>query len=322
MKDKYKKLLICVILLIILVLFTFLIKKYFKPFFIILFICIISTPLNNLLTKVSLFKENEKISILVSIFIINILTAISFYYMGNLIYEYVNKYIVKNYILINEMLSDIFHRFNLNIDTFSNNEYNFLKVLNKDFLKRGAEYTFDGVVSYFVGNIAAYFILVDKYGIFKFIEYFIPERYIDMFLNKLVILKNMMVIEIILILSTTLQTIIGFTLLRINNPFTLGMLCGILDLLPFVGTILVFIPLVAYNIIVKNYIAAGLLVALYAFIQINRQILETKLISNKLSLHPLLVLVSVYIAVKIFGLIGIFTGPLYVILAKEIILAN
>ena len=118
------------------------------------------------------------------------------------------------------------------------------------------------------------------------------------------------------------MTTLGFYILGIPRAFTLGIICGALDILPYVGTIIVFIPLLLYNILIKRYFVVIGLLALYVFVEIVRQILETKFISNKLEIHPLAVLVAVYIGIKVFGLVGIITGPLYVIVTKEILISE
>ncbi|MCS4456190.1 hypothetical protein JQ038_04745 [Clostridium botulinum] len=45
-----------------------------------------------------------------------------------------------------------------------------------------------------------------------------------------------------LVIFTTLQTIIGLKILNINNYLMLGVLCGILDILPYIGTVVIFYP--------------------------------------------------------------------------------
>ncbi len=283
---------------------------------------ILCTPINSFLSRIKIINTNNKVTAIISISIINFLLIITFYYVGNFIYDSTSKYLVNDYISINDSLEKIIKYFNFNEKTFNNFSDNYYKIINRDMFKKGAEYTLEGIVSYFIANIAVYFILVDKYGIFNFVKYFIPKKYLDNFIEKMKILKQMLAIEIILALFTTLETIIGFMILRISNAFMLGVICGILDILPYVGTIIMFIPMFAYNVIIKNYFKAAGIIVLYIFLQINRQILETKFISNKLSIHPLLVLISMYIFVKIFGIIGLFIGPLYIILAKEILILD
>ena len=99
----------------------------------------------------------------------------------------------------------------------------------------------------------------------------------------------------------------------------LGLVCGLLDVLPYVGTIIVFIPIIIYNIIMKNYLVSFGLICLYILVQIVREILEAKFIGNKLDIHPLVIFISIYIGAKVFGILGILVGPMYSIIAKEII---
>jgi len=126
-------------------------------------------------------------------------------------------------------------------------------------------------------------------------------------------------IEGILVLISTLEIMIGFFIIRVPNFFMLSIMCGILDILPYVGTIIVFIPIIIYNIIMKNFLTAFGLICLYILVQIIREILEAKFLGNKLEIHPLVILLSIYIGVKVFGILGILVGPMYSILAKEII---
>ena len=64
------------------------------------------------------------------------------------------------------------------------------------------------------------------------------------------------------------------------------------------------------------------LIFLFILVQVVREILEAKFLSDKLDLHPLLILLSIYIGVKIFGMLGIIIGPMYGILAKGIVYSD
>ena len=120
---------------------------------------------------------------------------------------------------------------------------------------------------------------------------------------------------------TTIQTIFGFVILEIDSAIFLGILCGALDILPYVGTILIFLPLIIYKIYLKQYIIALGLIFLYILLQFNRQIMETKFMSTKLQIHPLLLLLSIYIGGKVFGIVGLLMAPIYVLAVREIILS-
>ena len=53
------------------------------------------------------------------------------------------------------------------------------------------------------------------------------------------------------------------------------------------------------------------LICLYLLVQVIREILEAKFLSSKLEIHPLVILLSLYIGVNLFGILGILAGPMY-----------
>lgn len=314
--KNYKKLIECAILLVVFIVLTLIIKYYFRPFFVMFFLIILCTPIYNFLCKVNIF--NNKISAVISIVFINTMIFMFFIYIGNFIIreiginainDFSNIDFNKIYFIKDIDIASVLEKIKTQLTNFFSN----------DFIKKGALYTTDGILAYFVGNIGAYFILVDKYDIVSLSKIVLPDSNIQLVHRKIGELKKMIAVEISLVIITTVETVIGLLILGVNNAVVFGLLCGILDILPYVGTILVFLPLVLYKVYVKNYIIAFGIFALYILLQINRQILETKFMSSRLKVHPLLILISLYIGMKLFGIIGIFMGPLYVISAKEII---
>lgn len=314
--KKYKKLIQCILLLAVFIVLTLIIQRYFKPFFVMFFLIIMCTPIYNFLCKINAF--NNKINAAISIVFVNTMIFMFFIYIGNFIIKEIGINAINNFsnIDFNKMyfikdidIASILEKMKLQITNFFNN----------DFIKKGAIYTTDSILAYFVGNIGVYFILADKYDIVSLSKIVLPDINVKVIYKKIGELKKMISVEIFLVIITMVETVIGLLILGVDNAVVFGMLCGILDILPYVGTILVFLPLVLYKIYLKNYIIAFGIFALYILLQINRQILETKFMSSRLKVHPLLILISLYIGMKLFGVIGIFMGPLYVISAKEII---
>ena len=84
-------------------------------------------------------------------------------------------------------------------------------------------------------------------------------------------------------------------------------------------TICVFIPIIIYNIVVKKYLIVIGMISLYILSQLIREILELKFLSSKLEIHPLAIMLSIYIGAEIFGFIGILVGPIYCLVAKDIL---
>ena len=60
------------------------------------------------------------------------------------------------------------------------------------------------------------------------------------------------------------------------------------------------------------------LIILYIIILITRQIAEPKVVSNKIGIHPIFTLIAMYTGFKITGLLGLFIGPIVLIILKNI----
>ena len=90
-------------------------------------------------------------------------------------------------------------------------------------------------------------------------------------------LKEVFLIEVLIVIVSTIIIIIGFKILGVKNSLFLGIICGILDILPYVGTIIVFIPIIIYNIIMKRYLIVIGFIALYLLVLINKRNFRSKI---------------------------------------------
>ncbi len=91
-----------------------------------------------------------------------------------------------------------------------------------------------------------------------------------------------------------------------------------MDMLPFIGTGLVLMPLAFWQILNGYYAKAVICVILYVVCALTREFLEPKLIGEKMGIFPVAILFSVYAGVKLFGVFGIVKGPLALITIYEI----
>jgi predicted PurR-regulated permease PerM len=58
------------------------------------------------------------------------------------------------------------------------------------------------------------------------------------------------------------------------------------------------------------------LAVLYVVMVIVRNILEPKIVGRQIGVHPLAMLISMYVGLRIFGFIGIFILPLILVVIK------
>lgn len=109
----------------------------------------------------------------------------------------------------------------------------------------------------------------------------------------------------VLLSITFFECLLIFTLFNIGNIFTLSLICVILDILPIVGTALIFIPISLAFVFSGNISKGLILLALYIIMQIIRNLMEPRLLSKSLSIHPVAILMSLYIGIKLAGIYGV-----------------
>lgn len=124
--------------------------------------------------------------------------------------------------------------------------------------------------------------------------------------------------QLLLILLISATSVLGLSLFQVEKGFFYGLLAGVLDALPFVGTGIVLVPLAIYQCIMHHYLKALGCLVLYAVCILIRELLEPRLIGKKIGLPPLFVLVALFVGVRLFGVMGIIKGPLGFLLVKLI----
>ena len=122
----------------------------------------------------------------------------------------------------------------------------------------------------------------------------------------------------ILLSITFLELSLGLSILRVENAITIAALIAILDIFPVIGTGGILIPWALIDLIRGNvYMAIGLLL-IYVIVLIVRNILEPKIVGQQIGLHPILMLICIFIGVKLFGFMGIFILPIIAIIIKSL----
>jgi sporulation integral membrane protein YtvI len=125
--------------------------------------------------------------------------------------------------------------------------------------------------------------------------------------------------QLLLIMLTMFQSIIGLSLIGADYSVLAGIAIGIVDVLPILGPGSIYLPWAVYAFIVGNKLFAIKLLVLYALVTGVRQVLESKLVGDQVGLHPLAVLLSIYLGITFFGALGVIWGPLLAILLKAMI---
>ena len=178
-----------------------------------------------------------------------------------------------------------------------------------------------------ISVVALYFICVDKIYILDQVEHHLPKvwvRKIGRHLKDLIqTLGGYLKAEAMLILVSFIISLIGlyilqFTGFNIEYPLLMALFIGFVDALPILGSGAVMVPwaiICALNGDINLGIA---IIVLLIIMSVARQILEPKLVSKNIGVHPIFTLIAMYTGFKIIGIMGLLIGPIVLIIFKNI----
>jgi sporulation integral membrane protein YtvI len=114
-------------------------------------------------------------------------------------------------------------------------------------------------------------------------------------------------------------SILGLAILGYPYAVIIGIVIALFDSLPMIGTGIVLWPWAAISLLSGNYAFALGLILINVTCFVARQLLEPKVLGQQIGLHPLLVLAGIYVGLQVFGVFGLFLGPVLLVIAKLIL---
>ena len=163
--------------------------------------------------------------------------------------------------------------------------------------------------------IATVFISVDFDRIRLFIRKNLPEKPLRVAVN----VKNSFLEMIwqfiksyaIIFCITVAEITVGLLIVGVGNPLLFGILIGIFDALPIVGSGMILLPWSIITLLTGNTMRGLGILIIYAVVVIARQIIEPKIVGKHVGLRPIVTLTCMYAGSKLFGgLIGLFGLPI------------
>lgn len=175
--------------------------------------------------------------------------------------------------------------------------------------------------------LALYFICVDKIYILDQIEHHLPKvwvRKIAKHLKELIqTLGGYLKAEATLVLVSFVISLIGLYFLQfrgfaVEYPLLMALFIGFVDALPILGSGTVMIPW-AIICAINGDINLGIaIIVLLIIMSVARQVLEPKLVSKNIGVHPIFTLIAMYTGFKVIGIMGLLIGPIVLIIFKNI----
>ena len=110
-------------------------------------------------------------------------------------------------------------------------------------------------------------------------------------------------------LMVLVVSLIVLNAFRFPYASAIAIVAGIMEMIPMVGSGLLYILMGIIYLLTGNIAAAVQVLALTAVLQLARRILEPKLMSNSIGITPLESLIGMFVGLRVGGIIGLIGGP-------------
>lgn len=127
-------------------------------------------------------------------------------------------------------------------------------------------------------------------------------------------------IEALILVINSILCIIALLIIKNSYAVVLGILIGIVDMLPVFGTGTVLLPWALFELVNKNVTSAAVLVSAYVVTYFVREIMESKCLGDKTGIPSFVMLMVIFLGIMIYGIMGFILGPVSYCIMKALIL--
>ena len=166
----------------------------------------------------------------------------------------------------------------------------------------------------FILVCSVFYFVRDGDRCFSFIRDFVPEDSMDFFNSTVESVKN--VLNSIFyghILTSAIIGIfacVGYSLLGYPFGIFLGIVTGIMQLVPVLGPWVIYWVLIFIDVISGNYVRAGVVLVFGLFLSSADMYIRPALSSRYADIHPLILLIGFLAGPLVYGIVGFIVGPL------------
>ncbi len=327
---------------ILVVYLAFKLAMFYIPFLIAFILSLLLEPIIKFIMKKTKFTRKFS-SIIVFVIAISIIIGLLIWAITTLItestnlLENINVYIDTGYSMFQNLISNFdLSKINIPPEVMSIIQNSGMEFL--DTITEWAKNALTGVINfitsvptlgvYFVITILSlYFMCVDKIYMIDQLEHHLPETWVKKIgVHLKGIVKTLgcyLKAEAILVLISFFVSLIGlyiFFFLGWNIQFPLIIALGIafVDALPIFGSGTVMIPWAGFLAFTGDMkLAIGIFV-LWCIMSIIRQLVEPRIVSGQIGIHPIFTLIAMYTGFKFMGVWGLLLGPIILIILKNI----
>ena len=116
--------------------------------------------------------------------------------------------------------------------------------------------------------------------------------------------------ELLLSVGVFFILLAGFFITRQPYGLLLALVLAMMDFIPIIGAGTVMVPWAVIALITQDYPTAIEMMSIWGVIALFRRVMEPKFVGDQTGLSPILSLVSIYVGMKLAGVLGMILGPI------------
>lgn len=170
--------------------------------------------------------------------------------------------------------------------------------------------------------MSTYFFSVSRFSIMRNLKRQLPQSWQEtaqhLYGTLAKALFGWLKAQFIILCCMFLVMFIGFTILNVHYALLIALGIAVMDALPILGSGLVMIPWIGYQLFFGSMPMGIGLAVVYVLLIFTRQSIEPRVVGGQFGLPPLWTMCAMYAGFRLFGFIGLFLGPLTLLLMYNV----
>lgn len=170
--------------------------------------------------------------------------------------------------------------------------------------------------------MSTYFLSASRYSIMKNLKRQLPQSWQEtarhLYTTLVGALIGWLKAQLIIVCCMLTVMFIGFTIMGIDYALLIATGIAVMDALPILGSGLVMIPWIGYQLFFGSLPTGLGLIVVYILLIFTRQSIEPRVVGGQIGLPPLWTMCAMYAGFKLFGFVGLFIGPLALLLMYNV----
>lgn len=160
--------------------------------------------------------------------------------------------------------------------------------------------------------VLLYYLLLEGYKIPQIILYHVPDKYRSK-VRRMLFQSNFQISQyirgqIIVAICVGITFAIGYTIIGLDYAISLSVIAGILNIIPYLGSIIAVIPALIISLLTSPYMFVKVIIVMTIEQVIEGRFISPQVLGNNLKIHPVTILLVLLGAGRMFGLSGVILG--------------